>query len=248
MSLKQALAANRWIPRLLAVVTVSALNFAWVVVAHEPRSVGLPPSLGLDGLGAWCVVMSVRTGLAQAGVRLAAEATESVELRTPRVPDAGPDQCPVCGGFGLDALAADDQFMERGPDRAKVVTYGPRRAHWDCAEVVPYKPVTAVELRAEAHRAEHVGQFHPDCFECLHSEEPWRQAAAREHAVSQAQARERARERRRQSDAAFAASVRPPATSEHSLDEMELRAAANAAWCEEQSARMVEETRRRWTS
>jgi hypothetical protein len=63
---------------------------------------------------------------------------EARDLRTPRAPDAGPDQCPVCGGFGLADLAADDAFMERGPDRAKVVAWGRKRAHWDCAELVPY--------------------------------------------------------------------------------------------------------------
>lgn len=70
---------------------------------------------------------------------LEAAKAEAKALRTPRAPDAGPDQCPVCGGFGLGELAADDKLMERGADRAKVVPWGPKRAHWDCAEFVPHK-------------------------------------------------------------------------------------------------------------
>jgi hypothetical protein len=82
---------------------------------------------------------------------LAVEAAEIAKLHAPRVPDAGPDQCPVCGDYGLDALAADDEFMERGL-LAKVVAYGWKRAHWDCAEFVPYKPMTA--FGADADRRE----------------------------------------------------------------------------------------------
>lgn len=87
----------------------------------------------------------VAKGKARASLErlLAIEAAELAKLRTPRVPDAGPDQCPVCGGFGLDALAIDDEFMERGVDRAKVVPWGRKRAHWACAEFVPYESTKA---------------------------------------------------------------------------------------------------------
>jgi hypothetical protein len=160
MSLKQALAANRWVARLLAVVTVSVLNFAWVVLTREPRSVGLPPQLALDAAGVWCMVMSVRTGMAQAGARRAAAEAEAKELHTLRAPDAGPDQCPVCGGYGLTALAEDDVFMDRGP-LAKVVAYGWKRAHWDCAELVPYVAAPHFEpFEIDGHRT------HCACKQC----------------------------------------------------------------------------------
>lgn len=82
----------------------------------------------------------------------AKEAKEAAELRTPRAPDAGPDQCPVCGGYGLDEVAADDAFMERG-ERARVVPWGRKRAHRDCAELVPYvAPPHFERVEIEGHR------------------------------------------------------------------------------------------------
>lgn len=287
MSLKQDLAANRWIPRLFAVVTVSALNYVWLVLTHEPRSVGLPPSLGLDVLGVWCVVMAVRTGMAQGGARLAAVAAEAKGLRTPRVPDAGPDQCPVCGGFGLDELAADDEFMDRGV-LAKVVPYGARRAHWDCAELVPYQPTQAEQRKpdfarlASDHRRNHHGAPSVgflDCPACA-AEETGKDRDLRRGRALNEMARERKRAPRRAPCVftariheipveqrwaharacgdCMAAVVRSPTwvadgpasapLPEPVADETgsERRQAANAAWCEEQAARMVEETRRRW--
>jgi Zn-finger nucleic acid-binding protein len=133
-----------------------------VVVRAEPDDCDddvRVPALRFEGLGELAspscamvgspsVMIAESTHKGRAGRLIgerAAVAAEGAALRTPRVPDAGLDQCPVCGGYGLDALAADDKLMERGA-LSKVVPYGPRRAHWDCAEFVPYKP-TQAELR-----------------------------------------------------------------------------------------------------
>lgn len=143
MSVRSDLARNPWVLRLMACVALAGLNFLAAVLVHASWVVATPPTVAVDGLSLWALVMAVRTELAHVGAESAAQvraSAEARELRTPRVPNAGPDQCPVCGGLGLADLAADDAFMERGPDRAKVVAWGSRRAHWDCAELMPCKP------------------------------------------------------------------------------------------------------------
>jgi hypothetical protein len=140
MSLKTDLAANRWLRAQFAVLIFA---IAYVPVAGVLSLVfgslwALAPVPVYATAGSVCWVRARRESRVLSVARLRAEA-ELAELHTPRVPDAGPDQCPVCAGFGLDDLAADDAFMDRGA-LAKVVAYGPRRAHWDCAEFVPHKP------------------------------------------------------------------------------------------------------------
>lgn len=143
-SLKQDLAANRW---LRAQFTVLIFAIAWVPVTGVLSLVfgslwALAPVPVYATAGGVCWVKSRRLDRALKATHAAAEA-EAKGLRTLRVPDAGPDQCPVCGGVGLDELANDDKLMERGADRAQVVPWGRKRAHWACAEFVPYEPTKA---------------------------------------------------------------------------------------------------------
>lgn len=61
--------------------------------------------------------MAVRTNMRLADQRHTAEleaardAAEAEALRTLAAPDAGPDQCPVCGGEELAELADDDELL-----------------------------------------------------------------------------------------------------------------------------------------
>lgn len=87
---------------------------------------------------------------APAGAALAAHLTRPKLVdgpSTPRLdlkaPSPRPGQCPVCSLEDLDELAVDDEFArEIDPDLARVVAYGPDRAHFACAAVVPYKAPT----------------------------------------------------------------------------------------------------------
>lgn len=287
MSARSEIAENRWVPRLLATVTMMVATCVFDVVAHVSRSVALPPMIGLDALGVLCLVMTVRTGMAQAGVRLAALAAERAELHTPRAPDAAPDQCPICAGFGLDELAADDTFMERGPDRAKIVAYGTRRAHWDCAEVVPHKAAVGgrvvesdggmflpkgfeLESRIDPERLftgpdgnayvryapAPSGSVLCTCRFCGEQQHSPDMATGEARLIAHARAcPERGRVEARERAVAARPSWMTEAEARHLADIEEAAAApcrptgaANAAWCERQAARIVEETRRRWTS
>lgn len=79
------------------------------------------------------------------------------ELHTLKAPDADGGQCPVCSFDDLAELAAvDEELEEPGSRFRRVVPYGARRAHQECAELVPYKK-TAEELTAEAHELDHHG-------------------------------------------------------------------------------------------
>lgn len=137
MSFKQHLAANRWLRAELAVLLALVAYMPLLVVLATSPAWAAPPVLFLMAAGGVCWRGARRVDAAIAAAKQRNEA-EARTLRAPRAPTAGPDQCPVCGGYGLNDLAADDAFMERGPDRAKVVTWGIRRAHRDCAEMVPY--------------------------------------------------------------------------------------------------------------
>lgn len=90
-------------------------------------------------------------------------------LHTPRAPQAADGQCPVCGYDDLDALAADDAFLEESGSRfARVASYGARRAHQECAELVPYTK-SPTELALEAHGSDHHGApwaWKPGCPLC----------------------------------------------------------------------------------
>ncbi len=167
---------------MMACVALAGLNFLGAVLVHTSWVVATPPTVAVDGLSLWALVMAVRTELAHVGAESAAQvraSAEARELRIPRVSNAGPDQCPVCGGFGLADLAADDAFMERGPDRAKVVAWGRKRAHWDCAELSPYVP-TAEEKARDTHFREHGQAAHVrTCDWCFTEDIRWEPAEAR---------------------------------------------------------------------
>jgi hypothetical protein len=145
---RQAWRENKWLRRWVAVAVLTVLNMVRAYVWPLPGD--WLPAAGFAALLIVCGLMQGRTAGVLRAARLEAAAKaarEAKELRTLRAPDAGPDQCPVCGCYGLTALAADDQFMDRGP-LAKVVAYGGKRAHWDCAEFVPYKPpVASADMR-----------------------------------------------------------------------------------------------------
>lgn len=80
---------------------------------------------------------------------------------TPRLdlkaPNPAPGQCPVCGLEDLDERAAGDDLLgDAGTALAKVVPYGPDRAHFECAATVPY--VDRAAARAEREREHLAGQ------------------------------------------------------------------------------------------
>lgn len=154
MTLKRALAANRWLRAQFAILILAAayMPVAAVLSAAFGSTWVLAPVAVYAPSGGVCWVLARRTERVLKAARVAAE-RESAELRTPRAPDAGPDQCPVCGGFGLTDLAKDDVLMERR-DRAKVVAWGRKRAHRDCAEWSPYVP-TAKEKERDTHFRTH---------------------------------------------------------------------------------------------
>jgi hypothetical protein len=162
---RQALAKNRWL-RWQAYLTVLLVANGIRLVATYPGpktwwSALAAPLLLVPFLG--CMVMALRLGDAQKRQREAA-AAEAAELRTLRAPDAGRGQCPVCAMDDLDELAADDELMDRGPGRCKVVAYGSRRAHRDCAELVPYvAPPHFKSFEVDGHKT------YCACKQC----EPW---------------------------------------------------------------------------
>jgi hypothetical protein len=287
MTWREDLRENRWRRCQLALLTLVVANI--VLLLAWP---GRPPAWMLSEPPVFAVANGVfwfksrRLGRVLKAARAATEA-KAKELRTPRAPDAGPDECPVCGGFGLDELAADDEFMERGA-LAKVVAYGSRRAHWDCAEFVPCQPTQAEQRKpdfarlASDHRRNHHGAPSVGVFGCpvCAAEETGKDRDLRRGRALSEMARERERAPRRAPCVftarihkipveqrwaharacgdCMAAVVRSPTwiadgaagapLPEPVADETgsERRQAANAAWCEEQAARMVEETRRRW--
>lgn len=67
------------------------------------------------------------------------EAAEHKEFRRLRAPNPAPGQCPVCSLADLDERAIGDELLgDAGTVLARVVSYGPDRAHAECAAVVPY--------------------------------------------------------------------------------------------------------------
>jgi hypothetical protein len=90
----------------------------------------------------------------------AKEAERRRAVRRLSAADAGEGQCPVCAYDDLDRLAERDRFLEVAdrPAFRRVAPYGNRRAHQECAELVPYKP-TASELAIASHERNHHG--HP---------------------------------------------------------------------------------------
>lgn len=56
-----------------------------------------------------------------------------------KAPNPAPGQCPVCGLTDLAERAVGDELLgDAGTALARVVAYGPDRAHSECAAVVPY--------------------------------------------------------------------------------------------------------------
>jgi hypothetical protein len=178
---RQAFAANRWL-RWQSYLTCLIVANGIRVLAGWPTpatwwSVLLAPVLLVPFVG--CMVMAFRLSDAQRRQR-EVEREAAAELRTLRAPNADPGQCPVCGMDDLDQLAADDGFMERGPDRSKVVAYGRRRAHRDCAEFVPYVP-TEQEKARDIHYREHgQAQRVRDCDWCFTEDIRWEREVAQQ--------------------------------------------------------------------
>lgn len=90
-----------------------------------------------------------------------------------KAPNPRPGQCPVCSLEDLDARAADDAFMgDTGTELARVVAYGPDRAHSECAAVVPYVPPSRSTSGGTAYqsggyvRPVQVGAQHCPCSQC----------------------------------------------------------------------------------
>lgn len=85
-------------------------------------------------------IWEVLRGLLRAPHRRPLPAAQEARLGL-KAPNPMPGQCPVCSLEDLDERAADDAFMgDTGTPLARVVAYGPDRAHSECAAVVPYVP------------------------------------------------------------------------------------------------------------
>lgn len=152
MTWRTDLRENRWLRAQLAVLVLIALWMPTMVALVASPVVALLPTAVLAAAGGVCWVGAHHAEEAQLAAKRR-EAADARALRTLRAPDAGPDQCPVCGGYGLAKLTADDAFMERGTDRAKVVPYGRKRAHRDCAELAPYvAPLHSDPFEVDGHR------------------------------------------------------------------------------------------------
>lgn len=164
MRLREAWPVNVWLRRTAALAAGFVAEAGVTGLWPLPGAWELVPPSAVFAAYLPCAVMAVRTNMRLADQRHTAEleaardAAEAEALRTLAAPDAGPDQCPVCGGEELAELADDDELLGRGPDWCKVVPYGPRqRAHWACADFVPYQPTAqdkAVERNRERARTE----------------------------------------------------------------------------------------------
>jgi hypothetical protein len=106
----------------------------------------------MTGFNPWCLLVAVPLWVASVlGVGVARErivrarvsplpASDAPRLEL-KAPSPRPGQCPVCSLEDLEERAADDAFMgDTGTALARVVKYGPDRAHSECAAVVPYEP------------------------------------------------------------------------------------------------------------
>lgn len=173
LTLREAWPAIVWLRRWAALVGVGVADMVETVLWPLPGHWSCVP-LGLveAGLIGTCA-MAIHTNAKLREQRDAQEAAthqaeaEAALLRQLSAPDAGPGQCPACGLEELDELASDDELMERGPDRCKVVPYGRRRAHRECAEFVPYRhsPQELAEQRHAQHAA--AGICEMTCPLCL---------------------------------------------------------------------------------
>lgn len=195
MTLRSDLRENRWLRAQFATFISLLATMIWLL-AWPPSSLPWPfpempwmlaPTVGLAATGLSLWVPSRRREKALLAAKELA-AAEAAELRTPRAPDAGMDQCPVCGCYGLTELAADDLFMERG-ERALVVAWGRKRAHWDCAEFVPYvapphfKPFEVGGVKnycgcKQCH--DHGSGYAPGCATCRTMDDDWLRRKAAE--------------------------------------------------------------------
>lgn len=110
-------------------------------VSGAPADVWVPTTLLMLAFPAAAIGQSLlmrRVRLAEAAERERAAAEREKLLRL-HAPNPAPGQCPVCALTDLDDLAAGDALLEyEGTGWARVVAYGPGRAHSECAAVVPY--------------------------------------------------------------------------------------------------------------
>ncbi len=110
-------------------------------VFGAPTSVWAPTTLLMFALAPAGIGVSLR----MRSVRLAEQAGRErerlgrAEFLRLRAPNPAPGQCPVCGLADLDERAVGDGLLgDAGTALARVVPYGPDRAHAECAAVVPY--------------------------------------------------------------------------------------------------------------
>lgn len=112
---------------------VAVLFVVQLLLGNEthPQILVIPAAFAWFGwLGSHCFAPK------SAGV--AAPSTPRLELKAP---NPRPGQCPVCSLEDLDERAAGDELLgDTGTALARVVAYGPHRAHSECAAVVPYVP------------------------------------------------------------------------------------------------------------
>lgn len=133
----------RWSLALMAGQLLAVVARVVEFVLSAPVSVWVPTSVLMFGLGGPCIGLSLR----MRAVRLAedaeaqAERVRRAEFLRLRAPDPLPGQCPVCAYDDLGVLGERDRDLGvEGTELARVVAYGPHRAHSECAAVVPYVP------------------------------------------------------------------------------------------------------------
>jgi hypothetical protein len=107
---------------LLTIFLVSAGLLPWYAIAMP--------------IGLFAFTYRLRRHVAPGRSTVEPPSTPRLELKAPN-PEAG--QCPVCSLTDLDERAIGDELLgDAGTAFARVVAYGPHRAHSECAAVVPY--------------------------------------------------------------------------------------------------------------
>src|SRR6185437_985806 len=133
-----------------------------------PAAVWVPTSLLLFTFGFAAIGLSVRirqVRIAETVERKRAAAQRRELLRL-RAPDPASGQCPVCSLTDLDERAVGDELLEDGGTvLARVVAYGPHRAHSECAAMVPYVPPARSTSGGGSYRGDALG-YHWTCKAC----------------------------------------------------------------------------------
>lgn len=106
-----------------------------------PELVALAEAVGAFALGVAAAGEKLLELVAHAEPPRAA-ASKSPTVWTARLEDPGPGQCPVCAMEDVKERAERDEVFELDASRCAIVPYGDHRAHWDCAELVPYRAPT----------------------------------------------------------------------------------------------------------